>query len=256
MEQTGYWRAAAGELKDLKRLVFAALICALGITVGAFYVMVGENLRVYFTFLISAVGCAVCGPLLGMAAAAVTDTLNFILFPSGAYFPGYLLSEMAAALIYGLFLYRRKITVLRLFGAKLLVNYLVNVAMGCLWSQMLYGKGYLYYLVKSLLKNTLLLPLEVIALSALFAVLIPVFSRFRLLPGHEAHELEKLSVSSSAFTVCGLSCLLGAGCSLYYHWSASAGVAFLILGITLGLLGLGLLIAGPVLRRRRKAEME
>lgn len=256
MEQIGYWRAAAGELKNLKRLVFAALICALGITVGAFYVMVGENLRVYFTFLVSAVGCAVCGPLLGMVTAAVTDTLNFILFPSGAYFPGYLLSEMAAALIYGLFLYRKKITVLRLFGAKVLVNYLVNVGLGCLWSQILYGKGYLYYLVKSLFKNTLLLPLEVIALSALFAVLIPVFSRFHLLPGHEQRELEKLHMTSSAFTVCGLSCLLGAGCSLYYDWSASAGRGFLILGTVLGILGVGLLIAGPVLRRRRTAGME
>ena len=134
MEQTGYWRAAVKELKSLKRLVFAALMCALSIVIGALYVVVGDNLRVYFTFFVTAVGCAVYGPVMGMLAAAVTDTLNFFLFPSGPYFPGYMLSEMAAALIYGLFLYRKKITVLRLFGAKFLVNYLVNVGLGCLWS--------------------------------------------------------------------------------------------------------------------------
>lgn len=251
MEQMGYWRAAAGELKSLKRLVFAALMCALSIVVGALYVMVGENLRVYFTFFVTAVGCAVYGPVLGMLVAAVTDTLNFFLFPSGPYFPGYLLSEMAAALIYGLFLYRRKITVLRLFGAKFLVNYLVNVGLGCLWSQMLYGKGYVYYLVKSLIKNSLLLPLEVMALAALFAVLLPVFSRFGLLPGHEKRELQKLTVSSSAFTVFGLSCLLGGGCSIYY--GAGAG-GFMILGIVLWILGVLLLAAGPVIRRKRLAE--
>lgn len=191
-----YWTSAWGEVKDLRRLTFAALISALGIVVGVFYVSVGENLRVYFTFFVTAVGCAVCGPVLGIIMAAVTDTLNFILFPSGAYFPGYLLSEMLAALIYSLFLYRRKITVLRLLGAKALINYLVNVFLGSLWSRILFGRGYIYYLIKSFTKNTLLLPFEVIALAALFAVLIPVFSRVGLLPAHEAKELRKLRISN------------------------------------------------------------
>lgn len=247
-----YWRSACRELKSLKRLVFAALICALSIVVGALYVVVGDNLRVYFTFFITAVGCAVYGPVMGMLVAAVTDTLNFFMFPSGPYFPGYMLSEMLAALIYGLFLYRKKITVLRLFGAKFLVNYLANVLLGSLWSQMLFGKGYLYYLLKSLIKNSLLLPIEVMLLAALFAMLVPVFSRFGLLPGHEKKELDKLTFSSSAFTVFGLDCLIGGGCSLYYSTTVESGVA-VFEGIAIGLAALGvlLLILGPVLRRRR-----
>lgn len=252
MKQTGYWRAAVNELKSLKRLVFAALICALSIVVGALYVMVGDNLRVYFTFFVTAVGCAVYGPVMGVLVAAVTDTLNFLLFPSGPYFPGYMLSEMAAALIYALFLYRKKITVLRLFGAKFLVNYIVNVGLGCLWSQMLYGKGYLYYLVKSLIKNSLLLPLEVMALAAMFAVLVPVFSRFGLLLDHEKRELQKLTVGESAFPVFGLSCLIGGGCSIYYGNTVEGGGAgFLTLGSVLLVLGVLLLAAGPILRWKR-----
>lgn len=259
MEQStfsaAYWRSAWSELKSLRRLTFAALICALSVVVGALYVVVGENLRVYFTFFITAVGCAVYGPVLGMLVAAVTDTLNYVLFPSGPYFPGYLLGEMVAALLYGLFLYRKKITVLRLFGAKCLVNYLVNVGLGCLWSQMLYGKGYLYYLAKSLVKNSLLLPLEVMGLSALFAVLLPVFSRFGLLPRHDRTELERLTISSSAFTVFGLDCLLGGGCSFYYSTTVSSGApVFYGLGAALLVIGAALLILGPVLRRKRAAR--
>lgn len=258
MEETkrGYWKSAAGELKSLKRLVFAALMCALSIVVGALYVTVGDNLRVYFTFFITAVGCAVYGPVVGMLVAAVTDTLNFLLFPSGPYFPGYLLSEMLAALIYALFLYRRKITVLRLFSAKFLVNYVCNVALGSLWSQMLFGKGYLYYLVKSLVKNTLLLPLEVMAMAALFAVLVPVFSRMGLLPGHEKRDLEKLTVSSSAYTVFGLSCLIGGGCSFYYSTTVESPLVFQVLAAALGVLAVVLFVLGPVLRRRRNRAAE
>ncbi len=251
-----YWVSACGELKRLRMLTFAALCCALSIVVGALYVVVGDNLRVYFTFFITAVGCAVYGPVAGMVVAVVTDTLNFLLFPSGPYFPGYMLGEMLAALIYGIFLYRKKITVLRLFSAKLLVNYIVNVLLGCLWSKMLYGQGYLYYLAKSLVKNTLLLPLEVICLAALFSMLIPVFSRFGLLPSHEKKQLQKLKLSSSAFTVLGLSCILGGICSYYYGVRMASGhVAFYILGVVLGILGLVLLVGGVVYnRKKRKVE--
>lgn len=252
-----YWVSACGELKRLRMLTFAALCCALSIVVGALYVVVGDNLRVYFTFFITAVGCAVYGPVAGMVVAVVTDTLNFLLFPSGPYFPGYMLGEMLAALIYGVFLYRKKITVLRLFTAKLLVNYIVNVLLGCLWSKMLYGQGYLYYLAKSLVKNTLLLPLEVICLAALFSMLIPVFSRFGLLPSHEKKQLQKLKLSSSAFTVLGLSCILGGICSYYYSTTQSTGqLVFGILGICLCVIGVALLIGGVVFGRKRKCREE
>lgn len=252
-----YWKCACGELKKLRMLTFAALCCALSIVVGALYVVVGDNLRVYFTFFITAVGCSVYGPVVGVLVAAVTDTLNFLQFPSGPYFPGYMLGEMLAAVIYGAFLYRRKVTVLRLYGSKLLVNYIVNVLLGCLWSKMLYGQGYLYYLAKSLIKNTLLLPIEVICLAALFSVLIPVFSRFGLLPAHEKKQLQKLKISSSAFTVLALSCVLGGLCSYYYSTTQSSGqLAFGILGICLVVIGAALLIGGMVYNRKKNKTVE
>ena len=261
MEQTifsrKYWCRACRELKSLKRLTFAALICALSVVVGAMYVIVGDNLRVYFTFFVTAVGCAVYGPVLGMLVAAVTDTLNFILFPSGPYFPGYMISEMIAALIYGVFLYRKKITVLRLFGAKFLVNYFVNVGFGSLWSQIMFGKGYLYYLVKSLIKNSLLLPLEVMLLAALFTLLVPVFSRFGLMTIHEKRDLEKLTFTSSSFTVFGLDCLIGGGCSLYYSTTITSG-ATVFRGLAIGLAAMGilLLVLGPIFRHKRARAKE
>lgn len=254
MENMSYWQQAASELKNLRKLMFAALICALTIVVGFFYITVGENLRVYFTFFFKAVGCAVYGPVVGVIAAIVTDTLNFFMFPTGPYFPGYVLSECVGSLIFSFFLYRRKITVTRVFLSKLLVNLLVNVLLGSLWSKILYGQGYLFYLAKSILKNTLLLPLEVIALSALFALVIPVFSRFGLLQKHEKKDIEKLGLSSSAFTVFSLSCLLGGICSLGYGYFYSPSLAFSILGVMLLVLGIGLAIAGGIFHKRKKTQ--
>ena len=248
----GYWRAACGELKNLRRLIFAALICALCVVVGSLFITVGDNLRIKFTFFFVAVGSAVYGPVAALLVGTVSDILGFVLFPSGAFFPGYTLSSMLGALIYALLLYRKKITVLRIFCAKFLVNYLVNVLLGSLWSKMMFGKGYLYYMTTSLVKNTLLLPVEVMLLSALFAMLLPVFSRMGLLPGHEKKDLQKLTFSSSAFTVFGLDCLVAAAASLYYSTTIQNGVlVFRVLAATLAVLGVGLLIAGALRHRNR-----
>ncbi|MDY4810280.1 MAG: folate family ECF transporter S component, partial [Bulleidia sp.] len=55
--------------------------------------------------------------------------------------------------------------------AKAINNYVVNVCIGSIWSSMLYGNLYLYYFMRSIVKNTLLLPLEVILLVLLFNLL-------------------------------------------------------------------------------------
>ena len=93
-------------------------------------------------------------------------------------------------------------------------------------------------------------------MAALFAVLVPVFSRMGLLPGHEKRDLEKLTVSSSAFTVFGLSCLIGGGCSFYYSTTVESPLVFQVLAAALGVLAMVLLVLGPVLRRRRNRAAE
>lgn len=245
-----YWRAACGELKKLNRLVLAAVICALCVVLGGFYIPLTNSLQIHFTFFVVAVGCAVYGPVTGMAVAAAADLINYFLFLGGyPYFPGYMVSEMLTALIFGLFLYRQKITVFKLFFSKVLINFPVNVLLGALWSRILYDKGYLFDLWQRLIKNTLLLPLEVIALAAFFAMMIPFLSRAKLLPAHGAAELRKLTFNASVFPVLALSCLLGGGCSVYYAVTAANAPLFYIFGGVLLAAAVALPIIGRVLHK-------
>lgn len=177
-----YWRAAAAELHHLRSLSFAALIVALSVVISTFFIPVADNLRIYFKFLATAVGGAVYGPVVAVLVGAASDTLGVFLHPSGSYFPGYLLSEVLGNVIFALFLYRKQISVLRLMLARGLIDFGVNVALGSLWSAMLYGKGYVYYLTASLLKNALLWLPEAALLTLLFSVLLPVLARLRVVP--------------------------------------------------------------------------
>ncbi len=241
-----YWRAALAEAKELRRLVLCAMFCALTVAVSSISIVVGENLYIYFTCYVNAVACAVCGPVLALLYGAAADTLNFILFTRTGYFPGYLLSECLGCLIYALFLYRRRISVTRLFATKFLVNYGVNVMLGSLWSAMIYSKGYLYYLLKSLLKNTILLPFEVILMAALFAVLLPAFSRFGLLPAMAEADRRKLQFGHVVLPVFGLDFLLCALASGYYGTAQENSRPFYIIAAVAAAASAACLIAGAI----------
>jgi hypothetical protein len=47
---------------------------------------------------------------------------------------------------------------------------------------MLFGKGYYYFFIKSLIKNAIMLPIEVVTLVILLQMLLPVLARQGVIP--------------------------------------------------------------------------
>jgi len=163
-----YWRAAAGELKNYRTLVFSALMVAACIVLSHCKIPLGENLSLSVTFLARALCALVCGPVAAVLFGAAEDTLSF--FPSSGgypYFPGYMLTTILGCVVYALFFYRAKITWRRIILAKIITN-IQNIFLGSLWSAILYSKGYLYYMTTSAVKNALYLPLQILMLGFLF----------------------------------------------------------------------------------------
>lgn len=158
-----YWQAARSEFQNVRVLAFSGLVCAMAIVLESFPIyLLGQSLKIYFSFLVVGLGCACYGPLVGMAAGAVIDTVGFLLAGYGEpYFPGYLVTAVLSGLVYGVLLYRRRVSIPRLILLRLLINYGSNVLLGSVWKAMLYGKGYLYYVSTGLVKNTVMLPIEV-----------------------------------------------------------------------------------------------
>ena len=168
-----YFQSSAAKLKSTRYLALMAIFIAIKIILASYYIPVSENLRISIRFIPVAIEALIFGPAAGMLSGAVTDILGFLLFPNGPFFPGYTLSAVIQSAIYAFFLYRRQVTVLRISGAQILNNYIVNVTLGSLWSMFLYSKGYWYYLVKSLIKNTILLPAEILVLVILLNLFLP-----------------------------------------------------------------------------------
>ena len=176
-----FWKSSAQKLKSVRYLALMGLFIALKIVVSKLYFPVSENLKVGFGFILMAIESSILGPVAGMLSGFITDNVGFFLGGGGVYFFGYTLTPMLACLVWSIFLYRQKITVVKVILAKLINSIFVNVLVGSVWSTMLYGKGFLFYATKSLIKNTLLFPIEVIILVIVFNALIPVLKRAKLI---------------------------------------------------------------------------
>lgn len=185
-----YWITAAQEIKKMRVLTFSAMIIALGLIVNLFSIPVGLNLHISLTFLVLACGSLVFGPIVGLYIGLIYDFLGYVMYPSGVFFPGYTLSTMLEFFIYGIFLYRKRITVFGVLTAKAIVNFGIHVILGSLWSSMLYGKGYYYFFAKSLTKNIIMLPVEVILLIILLRILMPALSSMRLIPKEQCSRIK------------------------------------------------------------------
>lgn len=178
-----YWRSALADFKKLRILTFAALMIAACVALSYVpSIPIGDGgVRVTWGFLARSVCGMVGGPITALVFGLAEDTVSFMIHPTGAYFPGYALTTMLGTMIYALFLYRAKPTLMRVFLAKLFTNVL-NVFLGSLWSAILYSKGYLYYMTTSFWKNLISLPVQTVMLFLLLKALTPALQQMGLIP--------------------------------------------------------------------------
>lgn len=179
-----YWRLAAGEFKNLRMLILAALLTALRIAVKSARIPVGPDLNITFGFLVNAVGSMIYGPVVAIAASAVSDTVGALLFPTGTYFLPFLFEEIAGGVLFALFYYRARLSTPRVLLGRFAVTVVCNLILNPLflmWYYALYlGKSYAFLTWPRLAKNLALFPVQTVVLVLLFRLLLPITNRMKL----------------------------------------------------------------------------
>lgn len=177
-----YWRQALADMKSPRVLTFSALMIAACWALGLVpSIQLPMSVKVSWGFLARSLCSMVGGPLNALVFGAAEDTITYLLKPSGPWFPGYMLTTMLGNFTYALFLYRARVTVTRVFLAKLLTN-VQNVILGSLWSAILYGYGYIATATVRLWKNAVMLLPQALMLVILFTALMPILERSKLTP--------------------------------------------------------------------------
>lgn len=160
-----------------RKMLILALLMAINIAISSFFIEVGPNLRLYFTYIVNMVVAANFSLSTVIIYAIVQDFLAFFLFPSGPFFLGYTLTAVAGCVIYYIFLHK-EINLKNIIISKTLVNVLVNIGLNSLWSSILYSKGYIYYLTKSTVKNLLMLPIEILLFYTIYRLIKPLLNKY------------------------------------------------------------------------------
>ena len=222
-----YWKLAFAELKNPRTLVFAALILALRIAVKPLSITIAGDLTEGIGFIINAFGSMVYGPVVALLSGALSDTLGFLVFPSGVYFPAYMITEMAGSFVFALFLYRAEISIPRLILCRFCICFFVNVLLAypihTAYYSIMLGKDYSLTWIR-IVKNIVLFPIEAVLLAVIFRSLLPPFRKLGYLwSGTEKLDFTKKHVLLLAVLfVAGAVCVFAYGVNSYNTTSLSA----------------------------------
>lgn len=157
---------SAKSLKNTRVLCSSAILAALFVVLYSIKLQLAPELRITFTFIPLAVAGWLFGPLPAMLVGLIGDVIGCLLFPAGAYFPGFTLSQVLGGFIFGIFLYKkdRQKLFLPVILSKTTISLFLNVALNSIWLSMLYGKAWTIYALSHIVKNIIALPIEVVIL--------------------------------------------------------------------------------------------
>ena len=183
---SAYWKEAAANLKNTRMLALAAMIVALRAICKMLEIPLAPGLNINVAGLFNSVGAMVYGPVVGVVGAIVSDPLGYLLHPDGPYFLPFMLVDMSSSFIFGLFFWKRPLTVGRTMGAKFTVNMVSNIVLTSFimkWYVAVFNLGFAYNLINltRIAKNLVMFPIEAIFISVVLGALSPALYRLRML---------------------------------------------------------------------------
>lgn len=116
----------------LRQLTVSALLIALDVVFTRVLAINTPLMKIGLGFTAVAVSAMLYGPLWAALTAGLGDLIGALMFPTGAYFPGFTLTAALTGLIFGLFLYRREGKWLRAFLAALTNCFFVTLVLNTL----------------------------------------------------------------------------------------------------------------------------
>ena len=190
-----YWKLSINPFVKVRDITVIAMLFALMLASKMLPLPSGfGDLGISFTYLFFAIICMIYGPVYGFVVGVFSDIIGFFMPNGGGIFNlGYTLQAALTGVIYGLFLFKTKITFTKVLTARIIVNFIMNVIYGSFLYIFVYYVDdtmtltrYLelvksYALLLSLPKNIIYLLPQSLLLYYVIKVTLPIFARFHLI---------------------------------------------------------------------------
>lgn len=150
--------------KQIYTIALMGILVAMEILLARLFSIRTPIVTIGFGFIPVSLAAMLFGPVRGGIVAALGDFLGALLFPIGAYFPGFTLTAFITGMIFGLFLRERPLRLGRVILAVLLVNLVCSLTLDTLWLYMITEKGVLALLPARLIKCAVMIPVHTLVI--------------------------------------------------------------------------------------------
>lgn len=152
---------------SLKKLIILAALVALNVIFTRLLAVNASVFKLGVGFAAVAVCAMLYGPAWAALCAALGDLVGALLFPTGAYFPGFTLTAALTGLIFGLLLYKKRPSFGRCFLAALADGVIVTLILNTLMISLVFGPKFMPLLYTRLAQFAAMLIIETALLAAI-----------------------------------------------------------------------------------------
>ena len=125
----------------IKDITILSVLLALYVVCGVFSIRIGDIFKLGLSFVAIACAGAIYGPVAGGIVGGLGDVLQYLVNPTGAYFPGFTLTAFLSGVVFGVFL-RKKPGVFRIIIASFIVELVGGLVLNTFWISIIIGKSY------------------------------------------------------------------------------------------------------------------
>lgn len=149
-----------------RMMVILAVLIALEIVLNRFLSINAWNIKIGFSFVPIAIAAILFGPIPAAIVGGVSDFVGAVLFPIGAYFPGFTLTTALIGLVLGIFLHKKQ-TVFRVAMAVGINQFILGLFLNTFWISVLYQSPFIPLLLTRIIQCAILFPVQIVCILAL-----------------------------------------------------------------------------------------
>ena len=149
-----------------KMLVTLALLIAMEIVLNRFLSVNAWNLKIGFSFLPIVIAAMLFGPVHAAIVGGLGDFIGALLFPIGAYFPGFTLTAVLMGLVWG-FLLHKKQSIPNIIISVGINQFILGLCLNTYWISVLYGSEYGPLFFTRILQAVILFVVQVVIIYAI-----------------------------------------------------------------------------------------
>ena len=146
---------------DIKMIALIGVLIAVEVLMHRLLSIKTPTIQLHFGFVPIVLVAMLYGPFYSGLAWAMADFIGTMLFPTGAFFPGFTLTAFLSGVIFGIFLFKAKMPVVSTVTAVIIINVFLTLILDMFWLYLITDQAFVVLIPERLMKCAVMIPLQI-----------------------------------------------------------------------------------------------